>query len=509
MKRIIKRIPWAHRCLSLHLVICSSSCVAEDLVAQPNVQQVQHRITFSYDHTTLPHAETMGLLGTAYLVQPLKNFSTGLGIYSAVVGRRGGFFTGGIESEIQSPLWRAWAWRAGLFMGGGGGGAAPQGGGLMMRPHVGLAYRNQAVQYGLSWSRVWFPNGEIDSTQLSLSGAWQYVDVWRAGWLFAAEKNNVPSSVTTQRRQLAMQHQWYFAPSATYRRARATDARATPPIELIGVRWRVDDNAPWIYEWQALGAWGGGADGYAEIAGGIGAKTSMSAWGEGYVLLSAGAAGGGGVDTAGGGIVRTAVGGNLGGRHLRLFAEGGYLSSIEGHYAAYTAAMGLGYVYGTPVAMSTPVAWQALRVRPAMQRYYIDPRATTPVARTVDLVALKLDWFLTSEWYLSGWSSAAFDGGVGGYATGLMGAGWCAYGGANLSITGELALGAAGGGGMAVGAGAVLQPMLNMYYRLDRSWDATLGAGRLQPVAGEFAAWVFDLGVALRFSSPRAPLMAD
>jgi len=50
----------------------------------------------SYDGLTLPSQEELGLFGTNYLLY-FDNSYLGLGVYSAVDGQRGGFFTGGVE----------------------------------------------------------------------------------------------------------------------------------------------------------------------------------------------------------------------------------------------------------------------------------------------------------------------------------------------------------------------------------------------------------------------------
>ena len=56
----------------------------------------------------------------------------------------------------------------GLYAGGGGGGGAPQGSGLMLRPHVDLVWDLGAVAVGASFSKVRFNGGQIDSNQVGL-----------------------------------------------------------------------------------------------------------------------------------------------------------------------------------------------------------------------------------------------------------------------------------------------------------------------------------------------------
>ena len=110
----------------------------------------------------------MGLVGTSYLVDgSASGFSVGPAVYGSVSGRRGGFYTLGGELTWRRPVFGPIGVELGVYAGGGGGGA-PQGGGLMLRPHAGVWWDVGPGSLGISLSRVRFPNGQIDSTQLGL-----------------------------------------------------------------------------------------------------------------------------------------------------------------------------------------------------------------------------------------------------------------------------------------------------------------------------------------------------
>src|SRR5206468_665667 len=114
--------------------------------------------------------ERVGLVGTSYLVDITNapGLSIGPSIYGAISGRRGGFFTFGGELAWRRQLAGPLGLEVGLYAGGGGGAGAPQGGGLMLRPHADLLWDFGRYALGVSLSRVKFPNGQIDSTQLGL-----------------------------------------------------------------------------------------------------------------------------------------------------------------------------------------------------------------------------------------------------------------------------------------------------------------------------------------------------
>lgn len=502
-------VHWRGILLLYLLCFLASTARAQPFVpSQASWADTQH-LVISYDPLRLPKKEAMGLLGTAYLLPVAPNAYLGLGVYSAVAGRRGGFFTGGFEGALQGQIVDAWGWRAGYFIGGGGGGAAPQGGGLMVRPHIGFTYQTGWGYYGAAWSQVWFPNGQINSTTLTGSITWPIHELWRTGWLAASrsenpmtKRNDNDVEVSRQVRQLSMQHQWYFTPQQNYRRQQSTAA----PVELLGVRWRMQRQSLWLLDLQALGAWGGDADGYAEINAGIGVHQSLGRQSEAYALLSIGAGGGGGIDTAGGLVSRFAVGGSVVvpySRALSVYAEVGYLQSLEMRFSAYTVALGLAYTYAVPREIAYTADWQKLRVRPVLQHFVVRMQSQPMNVRDMDLIALKMDWMLSSHGYLTGSSVAAYDGGAGGFAMGMFGVGLCAYCSNAGNIAIELNVGAAGGGGVNVGRGVVVQPMINAHYMVNRQWEAIVGAGGIMQPNGHIQAGVLELGVGLRFSAPR------
>ena len=64
----------------------------------------------------------------------------GLGIYGAVSGIRGGFFTLGLNLGVREYLSDQLFTDIGFNFGGGGGAAAPDGGGAFILPHINLGF---------------------------------------------------------------------------------------------------------------------------------------------------------------------------------------------------------------------------------------------------------------------------------------------------------------------------------------------------------------------------------
>ncbi|MDQ6681219.1 MAG: hypothetical protein M3Y67_09710, partial [Pseudomonadota bacterium] len=149
------------------MLIASTSAPARAAEpAEVAVPAAHARIGF--ERVRFPGDEPVGLLGTSYLVDVpvVDGLAIGPAVYGAITGRRGGFFTVGAEAAWRRQLAGPFGVELGLYAGGGGGAGAPQGGGLMLRPHADLLWDFGPFALGLSVSKVRFPSGRIDSTQV-------------------------------------------------------------------------------------------------------------------------------------------------------------------------------------------------------------------------------------------------------------------------------------------------------------------------------------------------------
>ena len=111
----------------------------------------------------------MGLMGIHYNLA-FDKFYTGLGMYGSVRGRRGGFFTLGVNAGFKNYLTDKVFIDTGIHFGGGGGAGAPDGGGAFILPHVnlGIQFKNFSFTTGYSYINF-FDGGAIKSHQLHLS----------------------------------------------------------------------------------------------------------------------------------------------------------------------------------------------------------------------------------------------------------------------------------------------------------------------------------------------------
>lgn len=483
------------------------------MLAHAALKQRPSLVRATYEQIDLPDNETMGLLGTNYLLHLNRNIYAGLGIYSAVSGKRGGFFTGGLEAGFKTKMGKLWELDAGLFVGGGGGGAAPQGGGLMIRPHVGLQYKTAIGKIGLQFSQVDFPDGDIKSKQLSLSYEKAFTTLFSPHWLQEKRVSSYDHQTIRKLRpatqDLSAIIQSYNLPVGTLN----VDGQVQDKnMSLVGIEWDYFLNDTTFFRLQPLGALGGDSDGYASLLMGLGYRYKLTNNTSVKVAASIGASGGGRLSTGGGFTADAAV--NL--QHhfnngLLIGLRAGVVGAPDGDFEAKSLGLLVGYSDQAPsnrkftAADVKPRHW---RLRATHQTYR--PRgdtsrkfSTTPDTRNVHLFGLQTDLFINNNVYLSGQAIGAYDGGAGGYAAGLVGAGYVTplWKNSRLLLNTELLVGAAGGGGLAVGDGLVSQAMVGLGYRTSRASSLHASYGRIKSHNGHFEADVINLTYGLRFST--------
>jgi hypothetical protein len=468
---------------------------------------VDNRVRAGYEELTLPGNEKLGLLGLGYLVDRQLNehasFYYGLGVYSAVSGQRGGFFTGGGEFGLRYQAGRV-ILDGGLFVGGGGGGSAPQGGGLMLRPHAGVLYDFGKFALGLEYAQVSFPNGNIDSDQLALIAELSFQSVFadddEPGELSGLDLRMASVSIAP-----TLQH---YSPNGSALQATGVEAMTLAGIELGRY---ISPRAYFFLESAA--AFRGDADGYAELLGGVGYRYPLADRVAIQARLAAGAAGGGAIDTGGGFIYKASLGGEIVLTDaLSLGLDYGIIDAPDGSFEAEMARVTLRYGLGMAAVSRTSnrldpedVSFGKWALRLSHVTYLSDPTLRKNAGGgDVNLIALKADRLLSDHFYVTGQAAAAYQGDAGGYATGLLGIGYRYMLTDRLSIRAELLAGPAGGGGVNTSGGAILQPMAGLSWKLSKNLDFALMAGKLRSLRGDLDTEVLDVGLVYRFNTLEA-----
>jgi hypothetical protein len=470
----------------------------------------QNTLRLTYESVDLPHEESMGLVGLNYQMALGRYGYGGLGIYGAAAGERGGFFVGGFEGGVRYPLTTDIEAEAGLFVGGGGGGAAPQGGGLMLRPHIGLGYALERFHLGVQLSHIEFPNGDISSTQAAA-----VIDIpfetFRLDGAYSGGLQGVHQQVssvlhrTLEAREgrfgIEVQH---YDPRGS---VRTTGGAAQHPFEVVGVRYThlLGEHLSWHL--STAGAAGGESDGYAELYTGAGWQYRIG--GTPFYLTAEGAlglAGGGRVDTGGGSMMRGSAGiawALTPGWSLR--AQGGLVRAFDGDFEAESFGLSVERHFGLIVpsqgseGYSGEITRGDWKIR-ARYEYYTEAVRKNQDEDSVGLTGLQAQRLYESG-YLYARAMGAVSGGAGGYVSGSLGAGAEYPLSESVTLYAQAGVGAAGGGGIDVGSGAIAEGEAGVSVDITPNTEITLSAGMIRSFDGALSSPTLSVGVGYRFGT--------
>lgn len=444
-------------------------------------------VRLGYETVQLPGDEQMGLLGTSYLVEVARGLCLGPGVYGAVSGQRGGLFVVGAEAALCTQLYGPIHLQAGLFVGGGGGGAAPVGGGLMLRPHIDLLWDfGSGYRAGVSWASVHFPSGQIDSQQFGV--------VFESAVAFGYQP---PGSGRGRLDGLGFDR-FLAVGGAYFPRAGTTGNSGTAlasRIAYVGARAE-RFLTPYLYAGvEANGAASGGAAGYAEFLGTLGAEYTLEPVTLG-ARVALGMGGGGDIPVGGGLLAKAAVDAVVRvSRDISVALEGGYVRAPQGSFDAPFASIALRWELMPLPGEPTRLVRQEFAG--GVERVVDAARKNGP-PQSLDNVSFKFNRYLSESLYLSAQVQSAYAGSAGAFAVGLFGIGANWQVSKHFNMGAEVLAGAAGGGGVDTGGGAVYKPMLFAQAGTDAVW-LRAGAGRLASFDGALGSTVYELSLVLPF----------
>lgn len=439
------------------------------------------RATFGFETVKLPGGETMGLLRASESAELAPGWWLGASLYGAATGERGGLFTWGLEAERRWRIAPRWELGAGLYVGAGGGAAAPVGGGLMLRPQVNVMHDFGGWQAGISASRVRFASDSpIGSTQIGLQLSFDHrLRVSPPGVAAGAG-----SAIGIERAGLVV--------------GRYARANANGSLGYVGARaaWPLSGSVAATMD--LLGAAAGGADGFAEFNGGLLAMWEVLpgtlAWG---AHLQAGLAGGGGVPVGGGPVVKASLALGAAWGDWSATLQAGQAKAVDGAFSSPFTQMSLERAFGR---QGDPMRDTSIGF--TLQHW---PRAArkTGGEPPIHLIGFKLRREVGAPWYLAAQAHGAATGGAGAFSVGLVGAGaaWRPAAAPAWRIGAELAAGAAGGGGIDNGGGALGQALLWAGVDVGRHSRIEAGIGRVKSLRGALDTPLVEVGWTLEFGA--------
>ena len=479
-----------------------------------NINNNSFRAT--YENITLAENESMGLLGINYLNHS-DNFYYGMGFYGSLKGKRGGFFSGGLELGYQSPLLGNVQFDIGGYAGGGSGNSKELfGNGLMLRTHAGLLYDFTNYQLGVALSNVQFPESDTNSNQISFQFDFPFQTIDTD--MVSSQK--IHKSLVTHSTSSKINYVWrdhYF--SATYQQYFPTSKarnkngqKLTETIGLIGAEYGYYFNHNSFFFLEASEALSGGVAGYAEVLGGLGydywlinSKFGLKS------KMSVGSGGGAGVDVDGGlmyklnlGVYYTPI------KALTFSAEVGYINAPDGDFSALSTKFSILYnikflsVGGSESTVDTyhDTTSQLWRMRFGVEHYTASSTIrTNGDDSAADLAVFKFDRFINNNLYITGQGFGAYNGGISGYGGGLLGLGYqtSPFIG-RLSAYGELLIGTGGAGGTNTGDGALVHPVIGLNYDISKTVGFQIGIGQVKGLSKDaIDTSIIDAGFVYKF----------
>lgn len=454
----------------------------------------------------------MGFTGIHYNIFLNDYAYAGLGIYGAVSGIRGGFFTLGINAGIKKFITDNLYTDFGFHYGGGGGKSAPDGGGIFAQPHVNLGYQFKNFGINAGWSYVnFFDGGEIKSHQLNLGveiplnynysnfkayeNEYAFESLKSSGW-------NIPSVKTS----LLLHFNNLAIKGSDQNQNVQLLGRNT--IRLAGFELANYFSKNWFGFVKVDGAYDGIKAGYMDVFLGAGYhyafnKNRTNILGK----FGAGAGGGGGVDSKGGFLLYPDIS-----IEQRLFKDTfiainkGYVMSPDQHF--YTSSFGVGLKYYLErngiiddEKTFSSGKFKGLEVITKHDIYFDAKRDVQP---TEDLhqISLQINLNLNKNIYVAGQTSFAIFGNAGAYAEGIVGLGVKTTPFFNNKTTVFLQglAGAAGGGDISTGEGLIVKPSIGFNYELTNTLNFRTAVGYVKAIGGSLSSPLFNFGISYTIS---------
>jgi hypothetical protein len=271
-------------------------------------------------------------------------------------------------------------------------------------------------------------------------------------------------------------------------------------MALVGARALLGLSETTQLSMGAAGA-GKGAQGYMQVMAGLRRNFTLGP-ATLFVEGGAGFAGGGEVDTGAGPMLEAAAGVRLPvTRKLDAELAFGGIAAPTGDFRAASVSLNIMRNFNRTRGQVAPSRWAysgGISVHQTGGNYFLN-------ANTASYVVMQessFDYFLSDRLYVSGNGQTALQGGVAGYAIGMLGLGYEFDLGERWAISFEGHIGAAGGGGVNVAGGVLGGLRAELDYRVTDNWAVSVGLGHLAALRGNgLSSNVATLGIKIPFNT--------
>ena len=457
--------------------------------------------------SNIPNESNMGMTGIHYNLLFKNSFYTGIGIYGAVSGDRGGFFTLGVNAGFKKYFSDKLYIDTGFHFGGGGGAGAPDGGGAFILPHLNLGYSFKNFSINSGWSYVnFFDNGRMKGNQLNF-GIEIPLNFEYANYKSVEKEININALKESNwnqnpKRNSVMMH---LNNLKVLSKAKSTDGEILEgkTIKLAGFEFTSYINKNWFTFLKLDGAYDGIRAGYMDVILGGGYHLSMNNNSTNILAkFGIGAGGGGGVDTKGGFLLYPDI--SLEQqvfKDIYVTVNKGYLLTPKKDF--YTSTFGVGIKYyldrngvKTTNKSITKGKFKGFDVI-VKQDLYLDAARMTLATENLHQISVQVNLDLNKNVFVAGQTSFANFGNAGAYAEGLVGLGLKTNPLFNDTTTffTQFLGGAAGGGNISTGQGLIMKPSLGLDYKLSNTLSLRTAGGYVKSKGGELSSPFINFGL--------------
>lgn len=439
----------------------------------------------------MPDGGRTAFTSLSYLMAFDDDWGFGPGFYGTAQGNYGGIFTVGFTGQRRWRLSGNTHLAASLYVGAGGGLSSEQlrfGGGLMLRPELSLRTEAGAWYTGIGISQIRFPSGNVKSgvgLAFTVGRAMDFAS-------FSPADAGLPGHAG---RRTGLGFDEISLTGGLEKPTRSSRTRGGKPYSgKVGkaggeLRQYIAEGSWWGVE--AAGAAKGGVDGYMEVLGQIGQDWALFGTPRLRIggQLGAGLGGGGNVDTGSGWLLK--AGPTLRwitpwGPSLRL--DAGVTKAPRGHYTAPYARVALSMPLDRTPTLIGDDPGGTVRVQEIGVSVMHLPRLRfkNRPDEAVTHLAVNMSRELSPRFYGTAQAGSAAVGSAGAYSFGLFGAGVQSDPllGGPLRVGAEALVGAAGGGGVKVGGGAVAQAEAWAQWQLSERLRLRAGVGQFRTLRG-------------------------
>lgn len=490
-----------------------SSIAPDDPFTMSNVPTF---MTLSYENVKRSEGdEDIGLFGVNMDFEIYKPVYGGIGLYGAGSGDLGGLFVFGANLGLRKNIYNNWWADTSYFAGGGGahhdGDEDENYSGLMTRANIGLSYNISGLLIGGGYSYIHYSDYGVSSKQFGLTltmagdmlmGSPSYIgkkttdlsDVW------------LHNIVSFYRTFISGYQETYFLTNSKDSSGNDLDQN----MQLVGAKAGIFLSPKMYLSISSAGSYDSNQNGYMDFFLGIGFKDTIYHNLFYYLSADVGAGGGGGTDTGGGFMYKPGAG--LGYQLTNDFIAsvgGGYLKAPSGEFEGPFANLSLTYQFlsgestnfGPPDPGNGNYYFSGWRFNALTETYNNPQRSNDKAIEDIDMVVFNFEKMLSPYFFIGGQGASAYGGNAGSYATGMLGAGAQTKTYHRFRLSADVMAGAAGGGGIAVGDGAVWQPEVGISYDVTPYVSLLVKGGRIMSLDDDLDSTTVSAGIQFNFTS--------